>query len=252
MTHFRAVTLVATAALLSAWPFPGSVLIGSGPGTAAAESMSRPLPPRAISSQAIPGTHVEIALRDGPVLKGHFAGGSRASPTDYSRRYVAWRDTVEAVGWFPRLADTVTVSYADRPRVRGTFCGFNYRGIEFHAAGDTTARLIMYGNFAALECTPDRELGADSLDHLDAAGRLPSLAQIQVKVGRRVITVPMERVVSVKIPQSLLEKLAATGPAGETTATAIGVGASVGVIWLVLAGTVALVTAMYVTPFHPK
>ena len=251
MRQRRILWLAATAALLSSCPLPGSGLIGLGPGSAAGESMSRSLPPRTIS-QVIPGTHIEITLRDGPVLKGDFAGGGRASEADYSRRYGAWRDTSEAGGWFPRLGDTVAVSDADGRRVSGTFRGFNYRGIEFHAAGDSTARLTTYGNFAALEGAPDRTLAADSLDHLDAAGRLPSLAQIQVKARRGVVTLPMERVVSVKIPQSLLQKLAATGPAGEAGATAVGVGATVGFVWLAVAGLAAFMTAIFITPFHPK
>lgn len=240
--------LAATLMLLSSCPLPGSGLIGIGPGFAAGESMSGSLPPRTIS-QVIPGTHIEITLRNGPVLKGDFAGGGRASEADYSRRYGAWRDTSEAGGWFPGIGDTIAVSYADGRRVSGTFRGFNYRGIEFHAAGDSTARLTTYGYFAALEGAPDRALAADSLDHLDAAGRLPSLAQIQVKVRRGVVTIPMERVVSVKIPQSLLEKLAATGPAGKVGATAV----SVGFIWLAVAGTISIITAISVShPFQFK
>jgi hypothetical protein len=251
--HRRSLCLVVTAALLSSCPLPGRGFIGLGPSSAAGESMSRPLPPRAIS-QVIPGTHVQIALRDGPVLEGRFAGGGRASDADYSRRYGAWRDTSGAAGWFPRLGDTIAVSYADGHRVNGTFRGFNYRGIEFHAAGDSTARLTTYGYFAALEGAPDRALAADSLDHLDATGGLPSLAQIQVKVRRVVVTLPMERVVSVKIPQSLLQKLAAVGPAGEVGATAIGVGTTVGVavgVWLMLGAMVAGLTA-YFTWWIPK
>jgi hypothetical protein len=247
MRHRRMLCRVVSVVLLACCPLPGSGLIGLGLGSAAGESMSRSLPPRTIS-QVIPGTHIEITLRNGQVLKGDFTDGGRASEADYARRYGAWRDTSEAGGGFPGIGDTIALSYADGRRVSGMFRGFNYRGIEFHAAGDSTARLTTYACFAALEGAPDRALAADSLDHLDAAGRLPSLAQIQVRIGRQVVTLPMERVVSVKVPQSLLQKLAATGPAGEVGATAVGVGVPVGIgvgVWLLMAGMVAAITTFF-------
>ena len=62
----------------------------------------------------------------------------------------------------------------------------------------------------------------------------------------------MERVVSLKVPQSLLEKLAATRPAGEAGAAAVGMGATIGLAWLAAAGFVVFMTAMIISPLHPK
>ncbi len=243
--------LVASVALLCSGLPPGSGLFGSG--AAAGVMMSKSLPPRTLS-QIIPGSYMEVTLREGEVLRGDFAGGGRTSDEEYARRYGTWHATSVGAGWFPRLDDTIAVSDAAGHRVSGTFRGFNYRGIEFHAAGDSTARLTTYGNFATLEGAPDHTIAADSLDHLDAEGRLPSLARFQVKVGRRVVTVPVDQVVSLKIPQSLLQKLAATGPAGEAGATVVGVGAAAGVavsVWLMLSALAAGMVA-YFTWWMPK
>lgn len=76
----RLLCFVATAVLPSSCQLHGSDRVGLGPGFAAGGPMSRPLPPRAISSQVIPGAYAEIELRAGLSSTGtSWAAGAPAA-----------------------------------------------------------------------------------------------------------------------------------------------------------------------------
>jgi hypothetical protein len=219
------------------------LLVGTALGILAASAahpapeMSKPLPPRWIS-EARPGMPVILTLRDGRRVDGSWLDGGRATEEDYRARLAAWRGSVRGDPGLPGLDDPVIITYPDSARVSGTFHGFNFRGIEVLAAGDSTARLVPYPSFTRLEAPGGHAVAADSLDAMDARGDLPSLALVRLESRRAVVTVPLERVRSVQLPvQSLREKLAGVQ-------FVAGVGLSVGAIVLLAAGLAAGITAM--------
>jgi len=158
----------------------------------------------------VPGSSMEISLRDSTTVVGRFQGVDRMSNEDYQRRCDQFRAASDDSVPFPAPGHDVLVYFSDSKS--GTFHleGFGMRSLEVRGPNGRDIVPIEFETFRDLSdmratLWPSRLL-AEMADH----GQLPTASQVEIdtKSGRR--SIPLDRIQSTEARRSVGGRLIGT------------------------------------------
>lgn len=184
----------------------GCSIIGFGIGAAidASKPKQVTIPDREVET-VMPGTAIDILLKDGKLISGKYAGTGFLTEKEYADNYAKSHEQLRSEIILPELGDSINIVVVGTGRRQpAEFSGFYHQGIQikFRIGPSTTVRsqLVPIDHFSSIVDSRGDVLEAEIVKKLIAEGKVPLVSAIivQNKTGKE--TIAVDQVDQIQVP----------------------------------------------------